>query len=68
MKNKRILLSHGSGGALTRSLIEEVFAPEFDNPILSPLNDQAILSVNGGSRLAFTTDSYVVDPILFPGV
>ena len=67
MKDKRILLGHGSGGGLTRSLIEEVFLPEFDNPILSPLNDQAVLSVNSGSRLAFTTDSYVVDPIFFPG-
>jgi hydrogenase expression/formation protein HypE len=66
MRNKTILLGHGSGGALTRSLIEEVFLPEFDNPILSRLDDQAVLKING-SRLAFTTDSYVVDPIFFPG-
>jgi hydrogenase expression/formation protein HypE len=69
MKNELILLGHGSGGSLTRSLIEDVFVSAFDNPILSPLNDQAILNVTGagGSRLAFTTDSYVVDPIFFPG-
>ncbi len=63
---KTILLGHGSGGALSRSLIEEVFLPEFDNPILSELNDQAVLRINT-SRLAFTTDSYVVDPLFFPG-
>lgn len=69
MKDELILLGHGSGGSLTRSLIEDVFVSAFDNPILSPLNDQAILNVTGagGSRLAFTTDSYVVDPIFFPG-
>ncbi|MBI5238477.1 MAG: hydrogenase expression/formation protein HypE [Deltaproteobacteria bacterium] len=61
-----ILLGHGSGGSLTRGLIEEVFAKAFDNPILAPLNDQAIFSLPPG-RLAFTTDSYVVNPLFFPG-
>jgi len=61
-----ILLGHGSGGKLTSQLIEQVFLPAFRNPLLEALDDQAIVSVNG-SRLAFTTDSYVVTPIFFPG-
>jgi hydrogenase expression/formation protein HypE len=63
---KRILLGHGSGGTLMRSLIEKLFLEEFRNPLLEPLNDQAVLSPVQG-RLAFTTDSYVVDPLFFPG-
>ncbi|MCR4288230.1 MAG: hydrogenase expression/formation protein HypE, partial [Deltaproteobacteria bacterium] len=63
---KNILLGHGSGGSLTRGLVEEVFAKAFDNPLLAPLNDQAIFSLPPG-RLAFTTDSYVVNPLFFPG-
>ncbi len=68
MKNygKKILLGHGSGGILSRRLIEEVFVPAFDNPLLSPLNDQALFRLNA-SKVAFTTDSYVVNPIFFPG-
>ncbi len=68
-----IILSHGSGGALTRRLIEDVFLKAFDNPFLKPLNDQAVLHIEpdgktGASRrLAFTTDSYVISPIFFPG-
>ena len=46
---KNILLGHGSGGSLTRGLIEEVFAKAFDNPLLAPLNDQAIFSLPPGS-------------------
>lgn len=65
-KNNNILLGHGSGGKLTRSLIEDVFAAAFKNDLLAPLNDQAIFSLPPG-RLAFTTDSYVVNPIFFPG-
>lgn len=61
-----ILLAHGGGGLLSRRLIEEVFLNAFSNKHLAPLNDQAILTVNR-SRLAFTTDSYVVNPIFFPG-
>ncbi|MBI5492066.1 MAG: hydrogenase expression/formation protein HypE [Deltaproteobacteria bacterium] len=64
--DKKILLSHGSGGSLTRRLIEDVFAPAFSNPLLAPLNDQAVFTLDS-SRVAFTTDSYVVDPIFFPG-
>ncbi|GAB4293433.1 MAG: hydrogenase expression/formation protein HypE [Myxococcota bacterium] len=62
----RILLSHGSGGALTRRLIEELLAPAFDNPLLAPLEDQAIIE-RPSERIAFTTDSFVVSPIFFPG-
>ncbi len=64
--HKQIVLGHGSGGKLTAELIEKVFLPAFANPILDKLDDQAILQVNG-SRLAFTTDSFVVTPIFFPG-
>lgn len=59
----RILLGHGSGGKLMHQLIREHFAPEFE---LSSLNDAVVLEGMKG-RLAFTTDSYVVSPIFFPG-
>jgi len=61
-----ILLGHGSGGCLSADLIRNVFLPAFHNPVLNRLDDQAIVSVNG-SRLAFTTDSFVVKPLFFPG-
>ncbi|MBZ5542866.1 MAG: hydrogenase expression/formation protein HypE [Acidobacteriia bacterium] len=61
-----VLLGHGSGGKLSADLIREVFLPAFQNPILARLDDQAIISVNG-FRLAFTTDSFVVRPLFFPG-
>ena len=61
-----ILLGHGSGGKLTARLIETIFLPAFRNPALEAMDDQAMVSV-GGVRLAFTTDSYVVTPIFFPG-
>ena len=66
MKKNNNILRHGSGGKLTRRLIEDVFAAAFKNDLLAPLNDQAIFSLPPG-RLAFTTDSYVVNPIFFPG-
>ncbi|MEW5766231.1 MAG: hydrogenase expression/formation protein HypE [bacterium] len=66
MNTNRILLSHGSGGKLTHSLIREIFLKEFRNEILEPLSDSAVFRVKEG-RLAYTTDSYVVDPIFFPG-
>jgi len=65
-EHKQIVLGHGSGGKLTAELIEKIFLPAFANPILDKLDDQAVLQVNG-SRLAFTTDSFVVTPIFFPG-
>jgi len=61
-----VLLGHGSGGRLTSELIRDLFLPAFHNPALARLDDQAILSVNG-CRLAFTTDSFVVKPLFFPG-
>jgi hydrogenase expression/formation protein HypE len=64
--HQRIVLGHGSGGKLTADLIEKIFLPAFRNPILDKLDDQAVLTI-GGSRLAFTTDSFVVTPIFFPG-
>ncbi len=59
-------MSHGAGGKATHTLIEAVFLDAFRNPLLEPLEDQAVFSV-GGTRLAFTTDSYVVAPLFFPG-
>lgn len=63
---KEILMGHGSGGKLTARLVEELLLPAFRNPLLEPLDDQATVPV-GGARVAFTTDSYVVTPLFFPG-
>ena len=62
----RVLLAHGGGGKLTNQLIEKVFLPAFSNPALEARHDGAVFPVNAG-RLAFTTDGYVVRPIVFPG-
>ena len=62
----RIVLAHGGGGRLTHQLIEKIFLPAFGNPMLEQRHDGAVLAVNG-SRLAFTTDSFVVRPLIFPG-
>jgi len=61
----KILLAHGSGGKLSHDLVAQSFVPLFDNTFLSKLDDSAVLELGG--RLAFTTDSYVVSPIFFPG-
>src|SRR5262245_6893557 len=61
-----VQLGHGSGGKLTADLIEKLFLPAFRNPYLDKRDDQAVLEVNG-ARLAFTTDSFVVTPLFFPG-
>lgn len=61
-----VLLGHGSGGKLSAELLREIFLPAFTNPVLARLDDQAIVDVNG-VRLAFTTDSFVVKPLFFPG-
>lgn len=66
MKTDNILLDHGSGGKISHSLITDIMLPIFNNPILSQLNDGAIFDIEG-KRLAFSTDTYVVDPIFFPG-
>lgn len=68
LRDERIMLSHGSGGKATHNLIEGVFAPAFSNPLLDPLDDAATLPIAGSEqRLAFTTDTYVVSPLFFPG-
>ncbi|MBU2622845.1 MAG: hydrogenase expression/formation protein HypE [Proteobacteria bacterium] len=66
MKTDRILLDHGSGGKISHLLTMDIMLPVFDNPMLSKLNDGAILNI-GGKKFAFSTDTYVVDPIFFPG-
>lgn len=69
----RILLGHGSGGMLTGELIQKVFIPAFDNNVLSRMEDQATVRVGAdgntlqGQCIAFTTDSFVVRPLFFPG-
>jgi hydrogenase expression/formation protein HypE len=62
----RVVLGHGSGGKLSAELLQNIFLPAFQNPVLSRLDDQAVVDVNG-ARLAFTTDSFVVKPLFFPG-
>jgi hydrogenase expression/formation protein HypE len=74
MADKKVLLGHGSGGKLSHELVASVFLPSFANPALDALDDSAVLSSLTGKpraesdgRLAFTTDSYVVKPLFFPG-
>lgn len=66
VREKLITLAHGAGGKATQSLIEAVFLDAFRNPLLEPLEDAATVTA-GDARLAFTTDSYVVSPLFFPG-
>src|SRR5215469_1873316 len=63
---REIVLAHGSGGKLSQQLIHKIVVPQFRNELLEPLHDGAVFSVNG-ARLAFSTDSFVVSPIFFPG-
>ncbi len=65
-KEQSILLGHGSGGRMMHDLISDVFIRHFANEILSEQTDSAILSV-GSSEIAFTTDSFVIHPLFFPG-
>ncbi|MCG6911788.1 MAG: hydrogenase expression/formation protein HypE [Deltaproteobacteria bacterium] len=65
-KPDKILLDHGSGGKLSHHLTTGLMLPVFDNPILANLDDGAVFTV-GGQRFAFSTDTYTVDPIFFPG-
>ncbi|WP_433555215.1 hydrogenase expression/formation protein HypE [Pseudonocardia xinjiangensis] len=71
IKEERVTLSHGAGGKATQTLIEAVFLDAFRNPVLEQLEDGAQLAMawadGGTGRLAFTTDSYVVSPLFFPG-
>ncbi|MHB9014081.1 MAG: hydrogenase expression/formation protein HypE [Ignavibacteriaceae bacterium] len=62
----KILLAHGGGGILSNQLIQKIFFSQFDNELLNVQHDSAMFNING-VRLAFTTDSYVVQPIFFPG-
>lgn len=68
---ERVVLGHGGGGQLSRELVEGLFVPAFGNPVLARLGDSSVLDLNGavatGGRLAFSTDSYVVRPLFFPG-
>lgn len=66
IKDDSITLSHGSGGKLTHELITDLFVKHFNNEILRHQTDSAILQINA-KNLSFTTDSFVVDPIFFPG-
>ncbi|HEX3492642.1 MAG TPA: hydrogenase expression/formation protein HypE [Streptosporangiaceae bacterium] len=66
VKEERVTMSHGAGGKATQTLIEAIFLDAFRNPLLEPLEDAARLQVNG-TGVAFTTDSYVVSPLFFPG-
>jgi hydrogenase expression/formation protein HypE len=71
VRDTTITLAHGSGGKAMRDLIQDVILGAFDNPLLAPLEDQAAIGLNSlagrGDRLAFTTDTYVVHPLFFPG-
>ena len=66
VEENTVLLAHGSGGRAMHRLLETLFLPAFSNPALASAHDGAVLSVDG-ARLAFTTDSYVVHPLFFPG-
>lgn len=61
----KITMAHGSGGKATSDLIQEIFARQFDNPVLNAMEDSGI--VKGAAQLAMTTDSFVVTPLFFPG-
>lgn len=62
----QVLLAHGGGGRLMHQLIEKLFRPTFTNPLLERQHDGAVIELNG-THIAFTTDSYTVSPIFFPG-
>lgn len=74
LRDERITLSHGSGGKATHNLIEGIFAPAFSNPLLDRMDDAAVFrtdisgeAAHNAQRMAFTTDTYVVSPLFFPG-
>lgn len=71
VRDATITMAHGSGGKAMRDLIQDVILGAFNNPLLAPLEDQAVIGLNelarGGDRLAFTTDTFVVHPLFFPG-
>ena len=63
---KNVLLAHGGGGKLSHQMIQKIFISQFKNDLLDPLHDGAMFTL-GGARCAFSTDSYVINPIFFPG-
>ena len=63
--DKKVLLAHGSGGKLSHELVAKNLIPSLTNPILEKMDDSAVFDING--RIAFTTDSFVVSPLFFPG-
>jgi hydrogenase expression/formation protein HypE len=65
--HEKIVLGHGSGGTLSHGLIEDLFLPNFDNPVLQAGDDAGVVQPNPGTRLAVSTDSHVVYPLFFPG-
>jgi hydrogenase expression/formation protein HypE len=71
MREQRVTMAHGSGGQAMRELIEQLFVEAFDNPLLAAMEDQAVIALDAlrerGTKLAFTTDSFVVNPLFFPG-
>jgi len=71
VRDATITMAHGSGGKAMRDLIQDVFLGAFNNPFLAPLEDQAVVNLADlaecGDRLAFTTDTFVVHPLFFPG-
>jgi hydrogenase expression/formation protein HypE len=67
MTSDVISLDHGSGGKIAHRLTTELLLPLFDNPILSDLHDGAVLTLNGSTRVAFSTDTFTVTPLFFPG-
>lgn len=67
LRDTHVTLSHGSGGKASHALIQSVILPAFRNPLLDVDADAALFATQGAARLAFTTDSYVVSPLFFPG-
>ncbi|MBN2613737.1 MAG: hydrogenase expression/formation protein HypE [Bacteroidales bacterium] len=66
IQEQKVLLAHGSGGKLSSALVKKYFIDKFSNPVLDQVTDSAILKADS-SYIAFTTDSYVIDPVFFPG-
>ncbi|MDI1291357.1 MAG: hydrogenase expression/formation protein HypE [Methylobacter sp.] len=66
LQYEQIVMAHGGGGRLMQQLLDRIIQPVFSNPLLNQKHDSAVLTVNG-SKLAFTTDSYVVKPLFFSG-
>ncbi|MCD4742699.1 MAG: hydrogenase expression/formation protein HypE [Desulfobacteraceae bacterium] len=69
MAENKVLLDHGSGGKISHSMMSDIILPLFNNPVLAMLDDGAVLDISdiSSKKIAFSTDTYVVDPIFFPG-